>query len=137
MVELALGWGREPVRAAAIARRQRIPTPYLCQILHRLRKKGLVVSARGVRGGYALARRPARITVMEVLRALEGSMAPVRCVDEPGACGRVKRCPARRLWSRLKRAMEEVLEGATLEGLSRECSSCGASPAGKGGKRRT
>lgn len=72
LVELALASGRDPVSAALIAKRQDLPAAYLEQLLHRLKKEGLVSSIRGPRGGYRLAKGPAHITMADVVRVLDG-----------------------------------------------------------------
>ena len=72
LVELALAGGRSPVSAALIAKRQDLSVAYLEQLLHRLKKQGLVTSTRGPRGGYVLARDAQRITMSEVVRVLDG-----------------------------------------------------------------
>ena len=72
LVELALASGRGPVSAAVIAKRQDLSVAYLEQLLHRLKKQGLVNSIRGPRGGYVLAGKPDRITMAEVVRTLDG-----------------------------------------------------------------
>jgi Rrf2 family protein len=73
LVELALASGRDPVSAALIAKRQDLPVAYLEQLLHRLKKEGLVSSIRGPRGGYRLAKGPAHITMADVVRVLDGA----------------------------------------------------------------
>jgi Rrf2 family protein len=73
LVELALVSGRGPVSAASIAKRQDLSVAYLEQLLHRLKKEGLVTSIRGPRGGYLLARRPIHITMVDVVRVLDGA----------------------------------------------------------------
>ncbi|MBI3331248.1 MAG: Rrf2 family transcriptional regulator [Candidatus Omnitrophica bacterium] len=72
LVELALAAGRGPVSAAAIAKRQDLSVAYLEQLLHRLKKRRLVTSIRGPRGGYVLAKEPERITMAEVVLILDG-----------------------------------------------------------------
>ena len=72
LVELALASGHGPVSAAAIAKRQDLSVAYLEQLLHRLKKQGLVSSIRGPRGGYALANHPEQITMADVVRILDG-----------------------------------------------------------------
>ena len=72
LVELALSSGRGPVSAAVIAKRQDLSVAYLEQLLHRLKKQGLVSSIRGPRGGYVLAGKPVHITMAEVVRILDG-----------------------------------------------------------------
>ena len=73
LVELALASGQTPVSAALIAKRQLLSVAYLEQLLHRLKKEGVVRSMRGPRGGYVLAKAPRDITMGEVVRVLDGS----------------------------------------------------------------
>ena len=72
LVELALAGGRGPVSAALIAKRQDLSVAYLEQLLHRLKKRGLVSSIRGPRGGYVLAKNPHDVTMSDVVRILDG-----------------------------------------------------------------
>ena len=73
LVELALAAGRGPVSAATIAKRQDLSVAYLEQLLHRLKRQGIVTSIRGPRGGYVLAKDPRQITMADVVRILDGS----------------------------------------------------------------
>jgi Rrf2 family protein len=73
LVELALTSGRGPLSAALIAKRQDLSVAYLEQLLHRLKRQGLVSSLRGPRGGYVLAREPRQITVADVVRVMDGA----------------------------------------------------------------
>ena len=72
LVELALTSGHGPVSAALISKRQELSVAYLEQLLHRLKKEGLVSSVRGPRGGYVLAKQPRHITMAQVVRILDG-----------------------------------------------------------------
>lgn len=72
LVELAMTAGHGPVSASTIAKRQDLSVAYLEQLLHRLKKHRLVTSVRGPRGGYVLANDPARVTMAEVVAALDG-----------------------------------------------------------------
>ncbi len=72
LVELALAAGHGPVSAGAIAKRQNLSVAYLEQLLHRLKKHGIVTSTRGPRGGYGLAKRPQQITMADVVLILDG-----------------------------------------------------------------
>ena len=81
LVELALAAGRGPVSAALIARRQTLSVAYLEQLLHRLKRQGLITSTRGPRGGYVLAREPHHITMAEVVRVLDGGSGEWRVVS--------------------------------------------------------
>ena len=76
LIELALSGGRGPVSAALIAKRQDLSVAYLEQLLHRLKKQGLITSLRGPKGGYVLAKDPARITMAEVVEVLDGVPRP-------------------------------------------------------------
>jgi Rrf2 family protein len=73
LVELALAAGRGPMSATAIAKRQDLSLAYLEQLLHRLKKHGLVTSVRGPRGGYVLARDAQRITMADVVQVLDAA----------------------------------------------------------------
>src|SRR5579862_8703228 len=81
MVDLARRGGAEPVPLTEIADREGLPLAYLEHLVARLRRADLIESRRGARGGYLLARDPARITMAEVVEALEGSIAPVECIS--------------------------------------------------------
>ncbi len=72
LVELALALGHGPVSASHIAKRQDLSVAYLEQLLHRLKRQGLVRSMRGPRGGYVLAREPHQITMAQVVQILDG-----------------------------------------------------------------
>ena len=73
LVELGLSGGRGPVSAAVIAKRQGLSVAYLEQLLHRLKRQGIVNSIRGPRGGYLLTKQPQRVTVGDVVRVLDGA----------------------------------------------------------------
>lgn len=72
LVELGLAAGRGPLSASLIANRQDLSVAYLEQLLHRLKKQGLVISIRGPKGGYLLAKEPEQITVAQIVRVLDG-----------------------------------------------------------------
>lgn len=75
LVELGLAVGRGPLSASLIASREDLPVAYLEQLLHRLKKQGLILSIRGPKGGYLLAKEPDQITVAEIVRILDGPTA--------------------------------------------------------------
>ena len=82
MLDLALASPGEPVPLRDVAQRQEISDKYLEQIVTQLSRAGLVRSVRGAGGGYLLTREPEEYTVGEILRVLEGNLAPVSCVDQ-------------------------------------------------------
>ncbi len=96
---------------------------FLEQILLALRHAGLLASKRGVGGGYALVKGPAEITLGEIIRALDGPLAPVPCAAEKPAeacsCPDPRTCPVRLMMSDFRRETAAWLEARTLEDLAR------------------
>ncbi len=124
MVQLGRRYGRGPASLAEIAAEEELPRPYLEQLVMSLRDADLVVSTRGARGGYELARAPELIRMAEVLRALEGPIAPMICAPEEHAgavhgpaCERTSRCTVNFLWLRVRDAISGALETMTLADL--------------------
>ena len=117
LLDLALHSGEGPVQLKDVAARERISLPYLEQIIGTLIAAGLVRSMRGARGGVWLARSPDEIKLSEVIGVLEGSIAPVDCVDDPTVCSRSEFCVTRGVWSEMKVAMDGILESTTLQDL--------------------
>jgi len=78
---------------------------------------GIVRSTRGPKGGISLARTPGEIKLSEIIQFLEGSTAPVECVDNPTICPRSELCVTRDVWEEMKKAMNVVLESTTLQNL--------------------
>lgn len=117
LLELALHQGEGPVLLRDIAQRQQISLQYLEHLISPLIAGGVVRSTRGARGGVSLARAPEEIRLSEVVRLLEGSSAPVECVDNPEACNRSELCVTRDIWDELKQAIDGVLESTTLKDL--------------------
>lgn len=100
-----------------IARRQQISLRYLEQLMSPLVTGGIVRSTRGPKGGVSLAKPAEEIKLSEVIRFLEGSMAPVECVNNPRTCPRSKLCVTRDVWAELGKAMNGVLESTSLQDL--------------------
>jgi Rrf2 family transcriptional regulator, cysteine metabolism repressor len=121
MVQLGRHFGTGPASLAEIAAEEALPRAYLEQLVVSLREAGLVVSTRGAHGGYELARDPEAITMGEVVRALEGPIAPMICAtDDPEhamACDRSSRCTVNVLWVRVRDAISGALESMTLADL--------------------
>jgi Rrf2 family cysteine metabolism transcriptional repressor len=123
MIELALRYGEGPIALRNVAANQDISEHYLEQLMGTLRKASLVTSIRGAQGGYMLSKEPGKIKVGDIIRALEGPIAPVDCVIEKRegeVCHRINKCIARDTWLRLRDAISEVLDGVTLEDLIEE-----------------
>ena len=120
LIELALRQGQGPVFLKDVAQKQQISLPYLEHLVAPLIAGGIIRSTKGPKGGISLAKEPKDIKLSEITRLLEGSTAPVECVDDPKVCQRAGACAARDVWSRLKEAMDSVLETTTLEDLAEE-----------------
>jgi Rrf2 family protein len=118
LVELAHHYGEGPVQSAEIASRQEVPEPYLDQLLTNLRRAGFIRSVRGPQGGHALIRDPREVRLSEVMQALEGSLAPIACVDDPAACTRSGGCVQREVWERVRDATFDILQGVSIADLA-------------------
>ena len=122
MVELARHHGAGPISLAELADHEALPRPYLEQLVVSLREAGLVQSTRGAHGGYELSREPDQIKMGEVLRALEGPIAPMVCASEDpshaGICDRTGYCTVNHLWLTVQRAISGALDSVTLADLA-------------------
>ncbi|GIM45033.1 transcriptional regulator [Collibacillus ludicampi] len=120
MTYLAQLGNEEPVSIKTIAVAEQIPESFLEQIFHTLRKSGLVTSVRGARGGFRLARPSNQLTAGEVVRALEGPITPVECLDLNAAgdcCCKIGSCSTKIVWERLRDIMVAFLDSITLEDI--------------------
>lgn len=121
MFELAMRYGDGPVPLHQIAEQQDLPEHYLEQLIGPLRKANLVRSVRGAQGGYMLAAEPESITIGQILRVLEGPIAPADCaVDDPSAyayCPQGSDCVVRGVWLKIRDAVEQVIDNITLGDL--------------------
>lgn len=100
-----------------VAARQGLSQHYLEQIASNLRRAGFIRSVRGAHGGYKLARPAEQISAYDVVTALEGSIAPVACVEEDHVCGGDHVCGTLGLWQRVDQALRDVLGSTTLADL--------------------
>jgi Rrf2 family protein len=108
------------VTGREIAAREKLPADYVEQILLRLRRAGIVNSTRGARGGYALARTPAEISVRDVINASELATFDLHCVSHPvdeERCDASHECSIRPVWMLLQQKIDDVLDGVHLADL--------------------
>ena len=105
------------VSVRRIAEEFTIPPELLAKILQKLAKERLIVSQNGPRGGYVLARRPIEITVGQVVRALEGPINIVECLEEDSDCPQMARCNLRRPVQKIQAAISQMLDTMTLAEL--------------------
>ena len=121
MLEVALHSPRAPDPQREVPHRQENTEKYLDQIVTQLSRAGLVRSVRGAGGGYLLTREPEEYTVGEILRVLEGNLAPGSCVDQDDTCrcNRADRCVTVEVWRDIQAAVSSVVDRLTLADLVR------------------
>lgn len=100
-----------------IAEAQEIPPSFTAKILRQLVKAGLLRSARGVHGGFALARPPLEISLLEIIEAIEGPIQLTLCSPDPENCTLSHDCPVSTVWFEVQRQMTDLLGATTLEAL--------------------
>ncbi|HBG23118.1 MAG TPA: Rrf2 family transcriptional regulator [Peptococcaceae bacterium] len=122
MLDIAIDQSDEPVTLASISERQGVSIGYLEQLMVPLKKEGLIRSVRGAQGGYLLSRVPENITVGDIIRTLEGPIAPVACVSEdyPEECDRAEGCVTRLVWAKVRDSIVDVLDSLTLYDMVEE-----------------
>ena len=114
---IAVNDGLGAVSAKRIAEEFAIPPELLAKILQRLAKRRLIVSQNGPKGGYVLARRSNQISVGQVVRALEGPINIVSCIEHSG-CPQEERCSLRRPVQKLQAAISQMLDTMSLAELT-------------------
>ena len=121
LIELTGAYGKEPLRRHQIAERQHISIVFLEQILLALKRAGLVASTRGASGGYALIKPPSTITLGQVIRILDGPLAPIGCVSKTAYqkcqdCPYAKKasCPLQDAMGEVRNAIADILDNRTL-----------------------
>ncbi len=117
MLDLALDNTGEYITLKAIAARQGLSGKYLEQIISILNKAGYVISVRGSQGGYRLSRPSRDYTLGMILRLMEGSLAPVPCLENKNSCDRQEYCGTFTAWKRLDDAINSVIDTITLQNL--------------------
>ena len=118
LLDLAEYQGDGYVALKDIASRQEISKKYLEQIIPVLNRANILQTVRGYQGGYRLAKTPDKITVGEILRATEGSLAPVACLDaKPNTCARCSECATLPVWEGLEKVVNEYLDGISLQDI--------------------
>jgi len=119
MQELAMHYNRGPLLIEAIAERQQIPVRYLEQLLLILKRAGFLESKRGVKGGYYLAKPPAQITLGQIVRLMDGSPAPIFCVDPAShdKCPVESICGFQSIWDEVHHAISNIIDKTTLEDI--------------------
>jgi len=127
MVALARRHGAGPVPLSLVAEQERISSDFLEQLMLNLRRRGLVRSVRGIHGGYLLAQTPAEISVGDVMRAVEGPVVNMPCLDHSAAADpccsmgmHVAECATRDVWALLQDKINQTLDAISLADLCRQ-----------------
>ncbi len=133
MVDLARHYGEQPrsLNEISLAEGLQLKAQYLEQLVRSLREAGLVESTRGAHGGYRLSRAPEELRMGEIVRALEGPIAPMICATEGDMeviCDRLDGCSTKYLWARVRDAITTTLDSISLADLVREEDRAEAAP---------
>lgn len=119
MLELSRHFEDRPLHIRDISKAQYIPQRFLEQILLQLKRAGYLRSRKGPDGGYHLSKPPGEITVAEVIRVMDGPLAPIDCVSVTAheVCPHERTCSLRWLWKEVRDAVAEILERTTFADL--------------------
>lgn len=130
LIELTAQYRRALVQRHEIADRQNIPIEFLEQILLTLKNAGLLASKRGVNGGYSLIKSPEDITLGQVIRLLDGPLAPIGCVSKTAYrkcsdCSYAEKesCPIQQVMLGVRNAISDILDHYTLRDFARQTES--------------
>ena len=122
MTDIAVNGNGGCVSLKDIAEREHLSEKYLEQIVNQLSKAGLVSSFRGAKGGYQLTRPAEKITVEDILKATEGSLAPVACAEDNGRCVNYGDCVTSFIWTEIYKATLGVVSSISLKDLAERSS---------------
>ncbi|SRR6266481_5383685 len=135
LVVLGASYNQPVVRIQAIAKQQNIPKRFLEQILSDLKSAGVLQSKRGVAGGYRLSRPPEKVTLAQVIRHVEGALAPVSCVSEQFyekcTCPDEAKCAIRSVMKEVRDAIADILENVTVADLCQRAQALEAEGGGR------
>ena len=114
MLDIAINYEKGPVSVKSLAHRQGISVKYMEQLIPLLKMAGLIRSVRGAGGGYTLSKDVHQINLRDIIDALEGSIFPVDCVDNPEMCDRAKKCVTYNIWKDIQNTINKMLDSLTL-----------------------
>lgn len=125
MIDLAEHNNGEFIPLSDVAKRQEISEKYLEGIISVFSKNGFLEALRGKGGGYRLARPAESYTIGSILKLIEGSLAPISCLEKkPNGCKRAGECRTIGMWTELDRIIDDFFEGITLDELAKDGSGC-------------
>ena len=118
LTQFVTGSGSATYTTRELAERTVMSVPTVSKVLKVLAREGLLVSQRGVHGGYRLARSPRDITVADIILATEGGVAMTECVSAPGDCVQESTCRVRTNWRKINDAVVDALGSVSLAGMA-------------------
>lgn len=118
MVNLASHYGNKPISTGKIANEEDISYQLACKLMQRLQKAKLVASRMGVNGGFTLKKEPSKISLLEVINAIQGPISLNRCLLGVNACPRQKSCSVRASLVGLQESINSYLNGIKLDELA-------------------
>ncbi len=132
LTHMAMGPQGRVHTAQDLADASRVPLPTASKILKQMARAGLVISQRGRKGGYTLARSPDDVSVADVICAIEGPIGITDCAAEVGTCSLEAICAARGRWGPISRAIAQALSGVRLSAMRPDAIRRAGAPAGTG-----
>jgi Rrf2 family cysteine metabolism transcriptional repressor len=120
VLELAKQYGDGPLSVRALAKSADVPATYLEQLFKKLRDADVIVAIRGAQGGYSLTKPPSKTTAGAIIRALEGSVAPMVCAEEGFVCANSETCVESYLYRRIRQGIDYVIDNITLQDMLEE-----------------
>ncbi len=119
MIYLSLNYGRGAVQIQEISENEKIPKKFLEQILLSLRKAGLLQSKQGMGGGYSLSKSPREISLAQVIRIIDGPLAPLGCVSKWAhvKCPLEKKCKLQKVMLEVRNVIAKILENINFEDM--------------------
>ena len=117
ILHLARDWKNETVSTREMALEEDIPYPLACKLMQKLHKSKLVESSMGPKGGFGLSKGPSKISLMEIIKAVQGPVKLSRCLLDVDICPRRPRCPVSKKLAELQELIESYFCRATLDEL--------------------
>lgn len=117
MIDIAINSKGDYVPLKDIAKRQEITNKYLEQIVSMLNKAGFIETVRGNVGGYKLSKMPSEYTIGDILRATEGSLTPLNCIEDNKSCNRIENCKTYTFWKGLDDTIKNYIDSKSLQDL--------------------
>ena len=119
MVHLAKHYGNGPISTRAAAAEEQVPYQLACKLMQKLNNAKLVTSCMGPKGGFVLVAEPSKISLLEVVEAIQGPISINRCILDKNVCSRSKICAVREKLADIQENMTKELAAITLEQLKR------------------